>query len=210
MAPSDITMVFNVKCHWLSWFGIIVWKQWFCYHFHEKIWFKICETDVDIRESAIVPFTKHLNFEHFDPVFTIFVMSYFTNSKIPIGAKINDFMTYKSSSSNICGKRNFNKHQQPLQNDLIVLCIIFYRILGILNSWSDKILQYISNHTYDINGLGQDCNKSIANSLELLQPCAKPLIYYFTTSTNLFIIAQRNFGWGSNKCACWWFRTNPQ
>ena len=30
----------------------------------------------------------------------------------------------------------------------------------------------------DINGLMQDCSYSIANTLELLQSCTKPLIYW--------------------------------
>ena len=29
----------------------------------------------------------------------------------------------------------------------------------------------------DIEGLAQDCSNSIANALELLQSCTKPLIY---------------------------------
>ena len=43
---------------------------------------------------------------------------------------------------------------------------------------------YISNHVYkntkyphvNIDGLVQDCSNSIANALELLQSCTKPLI----------------------------------
>ena len=39
-------------------------------------------------------------------------------------------------------------------------------------SESSKVLQLQS---YNIDGLAQDCSKSIANALELLQFCTKPL-----------------------------------
>ena len=40
-----------------------------------------------------------------------------------------------------------------------------------------------------INGLVQDCSNSIANALELLQSCTKPLILCYVTMYCTFVLA---------------------
>ena len=46
----------------------------------------------------------------------------------------------------------------------------------------------------DINGLVQDGNNSIANALELLQSCTKPLIYIYTYVINNALIPYYSVG----------------
>ena len=44
--------------------------------------------------------------------------------------------------------------------------------------WHTKLnLLFLTEFKAHIDGLVQDCSNSIANALELLQSCAKPLIY---------------------------------
>ena len=53
----------------------------------------------------------------------------------------------------------------------------------------------INTHTHThIDGLGQDCSNSIANTLELLQSCAKPTIWYVCVPYHLGLL---HYHWGS-------------
>ena len=52
--------------------------------------------------------------------------------------------------------------------------LIYRHLLKLIKAHS-KI--YIHQYGTHIHGLAADCSNSIANALELLQPCAKPLIW---------------------------------